>query len=397
MIRHLIKLVWSRRRNNALLVLEIFVCFLVLFAVTAIALIFLNRVRQPMGFEYDALFTASIDSRDFDLTGSADLGGRRALTARILRELEALPETAAVAATDYGPFELAYSSTALEYEGTSVSADNCSLTDGGLETLGLRIVQGRWFEKADDALEWTPVVINQIAVEQLFGDVDPIGKTVNEDPERRVVGVIAAYRKNGALGGINPSFISRSSLDIHNDSAPPQRFLIRVLPGTGAGFEERALRLMRSLAPDLTFQIERTDSIRQRNGKMAMAPLVIAALVAVFLLLMVFLGMVGVFWQSVTQRVGEIGLRRAIGAPRSAIYRQVLGEILVVTVFGALAATILIIQLPLLGVLSSLSWSTVGLALSISLGLMCLLAAGSGLYPAWIAARVEPAHALHDE
>ncbi len=397
MIKHLVKLVWCRRRNNALLALEIFVAFLVLFAVTATALIFLNRVRQPMGFSYENLYTASIDHRDFDLSRIEDFEDRRALTARILRELEAMPETAAVVATDYGPFELGYSSEAMEYEGTRVSADSCSLTDGGLETLGLEIVLGRWFEKADDALDWTPVVINQVAADRLFGDIDPTGKVVSEESDWRVVGVIGAYRKNGALSGINPSLIARASLDKPSEAAPPQRFLIRVLPGTEPEFEERTLSMMRSLAPELTFQIELTDSIRRRNGTMAMTPLVIAVMVAAFLLVMVFLGMVGVFWQSVTQRIGEIGLRRAVGAPRGAVYRQVLGEILVVTAFGALAASVLIIQLPLLGVMSSLGWPTVGLALSISLALMCLLAAGSGLYPAWIAARVEPAHALHDE
>lgn len=36
-------------------------------------------------------------------------------------------------------------------------------------------------------------------------------------------------------------------------------------------------------------------------------------------------------------------------------------------------------------------------ALTVSLTLMSLLAAGSGIYPAWLAARVEPADALHDE
>ena len=397
MIRHLIKLVWSRKRANALLVLEIFVSFIVLFAVTATFLVFLSRVQRPMGFSYDALYTAAIDHRDFDLGEAADLQGRRDLTARLLDELETLPGAEAVAAASFSPFELAYSTSELEHEGASVSADRSSLTDGGLETLGLEIVRGRWFEKADDALDWTPVVINQVAVDRLFKGQDPIGKTVNEDNDWRVVGVIRAYRKNGALSGINPSVILRVSLDRASEVAPPQRFLIRVSPGTGGEIEERVLDLMRALAPEWTFQIEPTDSIRRRNGRMAATPLVLGAMVAGFLLVMVFLGMVGVFWQSVTQRIGEIGLRRAMGARRSSVHQQILGEILVVTVVGALAATVLIVQLPLLGVLSSLGWGTVGMALLVSFVLMALLATTSGLYPAWLAARVEPAQALHDE
>jgi len=114
-------------------------------------------------------------------------------------------------------------------------------------------------------------------------------------------------------------------------------------------------------------------------------------------MLMVFLGMVGVFWQSVTQRRGEIGLRRAMGARRTAIYGQSLLEIVIITLFGCAVAAVLVVQLPLLGLVGSLGWGTVASALVLSTLLMCGLAAGSGLYPAWLAARIEPAHALHDE
>jgi putative ABC transport system permease protein len=86
-----------------------------------------------------------------------------------------------------------------------------------------------------------------------------------------------------------------------------------------------------------------------------------------------------------------------MGAARGAVYSQLLIEILVVTSFGALLATLLILQLPLLGLLGSVSWSTVITALAISLALMYCLAVTSGLYPAWLAARIEPADALHDE
>ncbi len=395
MIRHLTKLVWSRRRSNALLVLEIFVSFLVLFAVTASALVFLNRIRQPLGFSYENLYTATIDQRDFDF--STDLENRRATTRRLLREIENLPEVEAVGAINNGPFELGYSTESLSNDERSTGADSCAMTDGGLETLGLRLTQGRWFEPGDDTLSWTPVVVNHLAVETLFGEDNPIGQIVDEENDLRIVGVVESFRKNGYLSSLSPSVIKRASLLKAGESAPPQRILIRVSPGHGATIEERVLETMRGVEPDWNYQIEATDSIRRRNGKMATAPLVIGVMVAGFLLLMVFLGMVGVFWQAVTQRKGEIGLRRAIGAPRNAVYLQTLSEILIVTAFGAFSATILIVQLPLLGVLSALSWGTVGKALLVSLALMGLLATGSGIYPAWLAARVEPADALHDE
>ena len=59
--------------------------------------------------------------------------------------------------------------------------------------------------------------------------------------------------------------------------------------------------------------------------------MIAAGIVAVFLLLMVVLGLTGVLWQNVTQRTPEIGLRRAMGAPPGRHPRQILGELLVIT------------------------------------------------------------------
>jgi putative ABC transport system permease protein len=60
MIRHLLKLVWNRKRMNALIILEIFFSFLVLFVVGTLALYLWDNVRQPLGFSYTDVWTAEI-------------------------------------------------------------------------------------------------------------------------------------------------------------------------------------------------------------------------------------------------------------------------------------------------------------------------------------------------
>ena len=47
MIKHLLKLVWNRKRANALIVAEIFISFLVLFAVLAASITFAARWNEP--------------------------------------------------------------------------------------------------------------------------------------------------------------------------------------------------------------------------------------------------------------------------------------------------------------------------------------------------------------
>ena len=53
MTRHLLKLIWNRRRTNLLLMAEIFFSFLVLFAVVTLGLFYFDNWRRPLGLVYE--------------------------------------------------------------------------------------------------------------------------------------------------------------------------------------------------------------------------------------------------------------------------------------------------------------------------------------------------------
>ena len=141
--------------------------------------------------------------------------------------------------------------------------------------------------------------------------------------------------------------------------------------------------------------------MRERYLRDRLTPLVAAALVAGFLMLMVALGLSGVLWQSVTQRTRELGLRRAKGATRQAIHRQILAELLLVATFGILLAALILGQVWALDLLDVEGLRIEPGVFAASLGLSTLLLLGltalCGLYPSWLATRVEPAEALHYE
>ena len=61
MTRHLLRLIWNRKRQNFLLTLEIFFSFLTLFGVVLFAMQYANNARQPLGYEIDRVW--SIDRR----------------------------------------------------------------------------------------------------------------------------------------------------------------------------------------------------------------------------------------------------------------------------------------------------------------------------------------------
>jgi putative ABC transport system permease protein len=269
-------------------------------------------------------------------------------------------------------------------------------TDGLAEVLGFELVRGRWFEDNDSALGWTPVVINLALARETFGEEDPIGKTFLSGDERRVVGVITEFRKGGEFWTPANFLWERQSLE-DPESTPYQNLLIKVRPETTAAFEEEILARLQPIAPGWSIKVQPLAHMREAAMKDHLLPLLGGGILAGFLLLMVALGLIGVLWQNVTQRTRELGLRRAAGANAKQIHRQILTEMSLITTLGVVLGSITVIQLPLLDMMASSGAQVYAACLVGCAAIIYVLALLCGLYPSWLATRVQPAEALHYE
>jgi putative ABC transport system permease protein len=299
-------------------------------------------------------------------------------------------------------------------------------TAGFKDVLGLQLVAGRWFEPGDDALSWDPVVINQKMKEELFGSEDPFGKNIapeelgrgtgvsvasgpgndekNVAPEKsqrekRVVGVISEYRKHGEFVSPYAFAFQRSgwSGQEGQPSGPPHYILVKVRPGTPASFEEKLMTQIQRVNKNWSFTLTPLTESRKNWLTVCLAPIAAGVILAGFLLIMVGLGLVGVLWQSVTQRTPEVGLRRSLGGTRGDIYRQVLGELLVIASVGLLLGVALAVQVPLLHIIDFISTRVFIFGIVSAVMIIYVLTVICGLYPSWMAAKIEPAQALHYE
>jgi putative ABC transport system permease protein len=106
--------------------------------------------------------------------------------------------------------------------------------------------------------------------------------------------------------------------------------------------------------------------------------------------------LVGVLWQNVTQRTREIGLRRAKGATQQHVHAQILGELFVLASIGVFLGFIVVVQFPLLDLIG-IEARVFAFGLGVSLVLIYALTLTAGLYPSWLATKVQPAEALHYE
>ncbi len=399
MIRHLLKLVWNRKRSNALMILEICVSFLVVFVVATLGLFFLDNYRRPLGFEWRDVWNVRIGMGQTEAV-SGDAPAQQATLARLIQEVRTLEPVEGAAGSFVVPFDQGGWTGTYTVRGRNVDMGVDRATVGFDKVMGLRLVAGRWFEEADGAQSWEPVVIDQDLAHAVYGTGDPVGKTLFDpnpgEPTFRVVGVVSDFRKGGELMP-NDNFLFRFASMDHPRGQSFRNLLIRVRPGTPAAFEEALVKRMQGVAPDWSFEVRPLSQVRATSFRFFLTPLIVAGTVAFFLLLMVGLGLIGVLWQNLLQRTREIGLRRAAGASRASVHRQVLLEQIVLTSLGVLIGTLLVIQVPVLHLIGVLSDRVFAAGLLVAMAAMYLLSVVCALYPSALAARVQPAEALRYE
>jgi putative ABC transport system permease protein len=407
MIAHLWKLIWNRKRANALVLAELTAAFLVLAGLCTAAAYFYGNARRPLGYTIDDVWVSNVGhgiAREEGVPPEV-MARAQAAVRQLLQAVRELPEVEAVAGVLTGPYVSGTRSTQtmsgdeMPPLGQGLSFDIDIVTDDFARVLGLTVTAGRWFGKEDDGAAYRPAVINERMARDFFGAASPLGQRLGSAGGLpvRVVGVVAGYRQRGQLAPPHRYMFQRHRL-LAAQELPYQKLFVRTRPGTGAGFEETLEQRLHAAAPrEWEFDVRRLTAVREGVRKVALMPLTAAAIVGSFLMLMVVLGLTGVLWQNVTQRTREIGLRRAKGATRLHIHGQILGEVMVMTGIAVALGALLLAHVPFLGLVGDVEPGVYlggGAAAALIIAALALLC---GFYPARLAAAVQPAQALRSE
>jgi putative ABC transport system permease protein len=382
---------WNRRRANALLILEIFLAFVVLFAVGTIGTSLWDNYRRPLGFRYDNVW--EVDYSPGTQTGAAQL----ATLQRVVARLKATPGVQSVAVTySNTPFSDNDSRTSLN-ENTLRNINRYQVGPELRELLGLELVAGRWFDQRDQVPGAHPVlVIDERLQRALYpGGESAVGQLMPQTtPPPRIIGVVRAYRTDGELKEPHPAMFY--PLFLADTTGIPQSLLVRVAPGSGAALEKRMSDDIRRLGPGWATSIRTLDEMHSTQFKQVITQPLLVSVMSVFLLINVALGLFGVLWLAISARRAELGVRRALGAPAGAIASLIVGETLALTTFGLVLGLLVAVQFPLLGAFGERT-SVYLTAMGLATGALYLLALVCALYPSQLAARIQPAVALREE
>jgi putative ABC transport system permease protein len=291
--------------------------------------------------------------------------------------------------------------------GMEVYTPNWTEVDGG------DIYPGRSFTYAENATGAKVVLVNDKLAEQLFGQSDPIDKTIMiDDVQFKVIGFYHYTASpmgtpTSAGGGDSPkAIVPFESARRHLNLWMRGNNLI-VKPRTGVSTEEAvddviaALRGSRGLRPTQknNFDIVTQDRLWTIYNKLFGTFFVVGLALSSVGLLVGGIGVIAIMMISVTERTREIGVRKALGATRWTILWQFLVEAVTLTGIGAsigLALGILVaigVRTAWPSIPASTSWGSVAAALGIS----AITGVVFGMLPAVRAARLDPVVALRYE
>lgn len=290
--------------------------------------------------------------------------------------------------------------------GANWTAPVVGTTPSYLQIRNRQLDLGRGLSQHDVAAARHVVVLGSLVAQNLFGSTNPLAQTVtiNGIPFQ-VIGVLTSAGSSAAANEDNLAIVPITTAQMQliggsNPTSVSQILLEASTPSTlGAAYDEAndlLLQLHHIATPaQADFTITAQTTIETAATSTSRTLTILLAGIAAISLLVGGIGVMNIMLVSVTERIREIGLRKALGATPSVIRRQFLAEAMMLGLGGGLIGIIVglvgsvvlprLVQVPVV-----ISWPATGAALLVAIGVGLVF----GVYPASRASRLAPIDAL---
>jgi len=267
--------------------------------------------------------------------------------------------------------------------------------------------EGSFFTEEDYRAQRTVVVLGQDTAANLFGEEDPLGKTVKiGDSSFRVVGLL---QRKGAGGG----FFSQDDTALIPITTLYSRFRHQKdVRSIGVSVVDKSLidaakndigSLLRDrhklpdAAPDDFSVVSQQDVLQTVEGVSSIMTLLLGSIAGISLLVG-GIGIMNIMLVSVTERTREIGIRLAIGALERQVLTQFLIEAVVLSVFGGTIGILFGLGLAWIATgVMAIPFVFNGGIVALAFAFSALVGVVFGYFPARRAARLDPIEALRHE
>ena len=278
--------------------------------------------------------------------------------------------------------------------------------EGSIRMYKTFISDGRNIAPDDVRYARNVCVLGMDVVDRLFPFEDPLSKKIQiEGLNYYVIGI--TERQGEAFGQSQDNYIAIPITNyLQKFSNKWTTLSINVEAASEKDYDktrEEVIGIMRTIrkvkaGEDNDFELETNDEMIETFSGFTGGIKLFALSVSIIALVVAGIGIMNIMLVSVTERIKEIGIRKAIGATKQDILTQFLMEAVFLSEFGGIVGIIMgisagnlvsfIFKIP---AVIPIDWAIIGLAVCSLIGI------GFGIYPAWKAAQLDPIESLRFE
>ena len=436
MLLHSLKMIWAERKSNIWIMLELIVIFTILWFCSGFMYETVKKFIEPVGvdikhtYKLNFNFGKNVNMEDYPQDYDYPQDG-----ITVIERLKKYPaiENACISNHYSTPFTGSYSGASILKDSISYGYAKREVSSEYFDVFKIKFQSGRPFD-ANEVLSKNQVVASPMADNTFFKeDITSLKEIIKyelepgQNPQTReeyeqapkiktiwkVTGVVNKIKRGEFYPYERIIFFPMNRNDFH-----PQKseFCIRVKPQADKNFIETFRKDMSEQLKIGPFELTSIEPISKNRDIMLQETKEIIetmSVVIIFLLINVFLGIVGTFRFRSNARRGEIGLRCAMGSSKNKIQQLLLSETFMILLLASIPATIIALNIQIMGILPKLgvfiqeetkmyssNSSMILLNLMtylITFVTMLIIIWLGTWYPAKKASEIQPAEALHYE
>jgi putative ABC transport system permease protein len=423
MIKQIFKQIWTERRHNSWLLLELTVVAFFLLLMTDFLWVKLKNYMEPTGFDIENTYLLKL--KEVDPIASHYVNPEQAALTpveelyRIIERIRLYPDIEEVSVSIYAaPYSMGGYWNSLYLDSIQSQGIRCrQVTPSYFDVFRIQTPEGQPFRA--EVTPYPHVILTEDAAELFYRDAaQAIGKNVftgdvfTDDSLAkpcRITGITSRIKRQEFYPYENAYFLILSTADLEsfaaNNGVTRLDLCVRIRPGSARHFEESFLAEMGDRLRENNLYVGSVVPSRKLRdnevGKMIREDILPMTYVTLFVLITVFMGVFGAFWLRTHQRRSEIGIRMAMGADKGAIRRSTLLEGLCLMALSIPPAYLAYLNLLGADVLDTwllpFTFGRTMIALAATLFITSAIIAGGICGPANRAASVQPVDALRDE